>query len=90
MYHENYEPLPKFYQKEYSNKAVNGILKSTSININSKPEKYENQVINVFTGKRKLPLCMLIKCQEKESNKCGFENSLISCLTDCRERKEKY
>ena len=33
-----------------------------------------------FTGERKLPLCMLISCQEKESNKCGFENRLISCL----------
>ena len=43
-----------------------------------------------FTGKRKLSLCMLIHYQEKESNKCGVENSLISCLTDCRERKEMY
>ena len=33
-----------------------------------------------FTGKRNLSLYMLISCQEKESNKCGFENSLISCL----------
>ena len=43
-----------------------------------------------FNRKRKLPMCMLIRCQEKEFNKCGFKNSLISFLTDCRERKEMY
>ena len=53
LYHENYEPLPKFYQKAYSNKAIKGLLKSTSININSELEKSENQVINVFYWKKK-------------------------------------
>ena len=82
--------MPKFYQKVDSNKTVNVSLKSISINSNSEPAKSDNQDINGFYWKKKLSLCMLISCQEKKSNKCGFENSLIIWLTDCRERKEMY
>ena len=53
MYHENYEPLTKFYQKEFPNKAINGFLKSTSINLNSEPAESENQINNGYYWKKK-------------------------------------
>ena len=46
LYHKNYEPLPKFYQKDHSNKTVNVSLKSASINLNSDPAESKNHCIN--------------------------------------------
>ena len=53
LYHNDYEPLPKFYQKIDSKKTENVSLKSTSINSNSKTAKSDNLVINGFYWKKK-------------------------------------
>ena len=48
LYHNDYEPLPKFYRKIDSKKTGNVSLKSTSINFNSETAKSDNLVINGF------------------------------------------
>ena len=53
LYHNDYEPLPKFYRKIDSNKTGNFSLKITSINSNSETTKSDNQVINGFYWKNK-------------------------------------
>ena len=65
LYHNNYEPLPKFYQKIDSNKTGNISLKSTSINLNSETTKSDNQVINGFYWKKKTSDVIVNKLSRK-------------------------
>ena len=53
LYHNDYEPFPKFHRKIDSNKTGNVSLKSTSINSNSETTKSDNLVINGFYWKKK-------------------------------------
>ena len=65
LYHNDYEPLPKFYRKVDSNKTVNISLKSTSINLNSEPAKSDNQNINGFFWKKKTSAVHVNKLSRK-------------------------
>ena len=65
LYHENYEPLPKFYQKDHSNKTVNVSLKSASIDLNSDPAESKNQCINGFYWRKKTSAVHVNKLSRK-------------------------
>ena len=65
LYHNDYEPLPKFYRKIDSNKTGNFSLKSTSINSNSETAKSDNQVINGFYWKKKTSAVHVNKLSRK-------------------------
>ena len=65
LYHENYEPLPKFYQKDHSNKTVNVSLKSASIDLKSDPPESKNQCINEFYWRKKTSVVHINKLSRK-------------------------
>ena len=65
LYHNDYEPLPKFYRKIDSNKAGNVSLKSASINSNFETAKSDNQVINGFYWKKKASAVIVNKLSRK-------------------------
>ena len=53
LFHNNYEPLPKFYQKVDSKKTVNVSMKSTTSNLCNKPAESNNNIINGFYWRKK-------------------------------------
>ena len=89
LYHENYELLPKFYQKDLSNKTVNVSLKNISINLNSDPTESKNQSINGFYWKRKSSAVHVNKLSRKRIQQVWIRKQPNLLITDCRERKEK-
>ena len=73
LYHNYYEPLPKFYRKVDSNKTGNVSLKSTSINSNSETTKSDNLVINGFYWKKKTSAVNVNKLSRKRNQQLWIQ-----------------
>ena len=65
LYYNNYDPLPKFYNKTNSNKADNVSHNHASINLNSDAANSDSNVTNGFYWKKKTSAANLNKMSRK-------------------------